>query len=74
MFMPLNAAEILHALKVPHAKHLCTQEMNAENISAGQYLRLWPDMHGTDGFFAAVWQKTLALFRLLQIAQMKICR
>lgn len=57
MFMPLNAAEILHALKVPHAKHLCTQEMNADNISAGQYLRLWPDMHGTDGFFAAVWQK-----------------
>jgi 16S rRNA (cytosine967-C5)-methyltransferase len=23
----------------------------------GPYLRLWPHRHGTDGFFAAVWQK-----------------
>jgi hypothetical protein len=25
----------------------------------GRFLRLWPHRHGTDGFFAAVWQKAL---------------
>jgi 16S rRNA (cytosine967-C5)-methyltransferase len=23
----------------------------------GDFLRLWPHRHGTDGFFAAVWQR-----------------
>jgi 16S rRNA (cytosine967-C5)-methyltransferase len=29
----------------------------AEALTEGPYLRLWPDRHGTDGFFAAIWQK-----------------
>jgi len=47
-FELLNAAELLHALKVPDASALTT--------SAG-HLRLWPHRHGTDGFFAAVWRR-----------------
>ena len=27
-------------------------------LVAGPYLRLWPHRHQTDGFFAAVWQKS----------------
>ncbi|MDO5623345.1 MAG: RsmB/NOP family class I SAM-dependent RNA methyltransferase [Pseudomonadota bacterium] len=49
-FAPLNAAELLAGLKVEGAAALCTPE-------GGQYLRLWPHRHGTDGFFAAVWQR-----------------
>jgi 16S rRNA (cytosine967-C5)-methyltransferase len=47
-FKPLAAAEILQALKIPHAPELCSAE--------GRFLRLWPQRHGTDGFFASVWQ------------------
>jgi 16S rRNA (cytosine967-C5)-methyltransferase len=46
-FMPLNVAEELERLKVDAAQGLCA--------AGGQYLRLWPHRHGTDGFFAAVW-------------------
>jgi 16S rRNA (cytosine967-C5)-methyltransferase len=46
-FVPLNAAQELSRLKVVQAPDLCTAD--------GQYLRLWPHRHGTDGFFAAVW-------------------
>jgi 16S rRNA (cytosine967-C5)-methyltransferase len=28
-----------------------------EGLCQGGYLRLWPHRHGTDGFFAAVWQR-----------------
>ncbi|MDR2153820.1 MAG: RsmB/NOP family class I SAM-dependent RNA methyltransferase [Burkholderiaceae bacterium] len=47
-FAPLHAAELLHALKVPDATSL---------VTARGHLRLWPHQHGTDGFFAAVWQR-----------------
>ncbi|MFM9880118.1 MAG: RsmB/NOP family class I SAM-dependent RNA methyltransferase [Burkholderiaceae bacterium] len=47
-FTPLDVAALLTALKVPAAEGLCT----------GPYMRLWPHLHQTDGFFAAVWQKT----------------
>lgn len=47
-FVPLSVAETLEALKVPNAASLCT----TNGIS---YLRLWPHIHGTDGFFAAAW-------------------
>ncbi len=30
---------------------------NAETLVAGDYLRLWPHVHATDGFFAAVWER-----------------
>jgi 16S rRNA (cytosine967-C5)-methyltransferase len=57
-FEPLNAAQMLEALKVPQAATLCSQQEGAcAGVPAGQYLRLWPDVHGTDGFFAAIWQK-----------------
>ncbi len=46
-FVPLNVAEELVRLKVDAAASLCT--------AGGEYLRLWPHRHATDGFFAAVW-------------------
>lgn len=45
-FAPLHAGDVLAAAKVPQAARLTTE--------AG-HLRLWPHLHGTDGFFAAVW-------------------
>ncbi|NBQ87162.1 MAG: RsmB/NOP family class I SAM-dependent RNA methyltransferase [Betaproteobacteria bacterium] len=51
MFRPLSAAELLGELKVAQAAALCSE---VEGVS---YLRLWPHRHGTDGFFAAVWQR-----------------
>ena len=46
-FEPLSAADTLTELKVANAASLCTTD--------GLYLRLWPHIHATDGFFAAVW-------------------
>ena len=46
-FVPLSAADTLTELKVANAASLCTTD--------GLYLRLWPHLHATDGFFAAVW-------------------
>jgi 16S rRNA (cytosine967-C5)-methyltransferase len=48
----LPAAELLEQAKVPQAASLCS--------SAGTDLRLWPHRHGTDGFYAAVWEKVQA--------------
>ena len=51
-FEPLVAGEVLSGLKVTDATSLC------QGGESGQlYLRLWPQRHATDGFFAAVWQK-----------------
>lgn len=44
-FAVLPVAEELTRLKVANADKLCN----------GQFLRLWPHRHGTDGFFAAIW-------------------
>ena len=46
-FVPLDAAECLTRAQVSDAPQLC---------SSG-HLRLWPHRHGSDGFFAAVWDK-----------------
>lgn len=51
-FVPLNAADILTELKVENAHFLCSGGENG-----ALYLRLWPHLHNTDGFFAAIWQK-----------------
>ena len=51
-FAPLEAGEVLSNLKVEDAANLCSGGVNGQT-----YLRLWPHRHGTDGFFAAVWQK-----------------
>lgn len=47
---PVPVAAELDRLKVEGAPDLCA---GAE----GQFLRLWPHRHATDGFFAAVWQR-----------------
>jgi 16S rRNA (cytosine967-C5)-methyltransferase len=51
-FEPMDVANILTGLKVLEAASLCTG-----GPDGSQYLRLWPQRHATDGFFAAVWQK-----------------
>ncbi|MEO5669679.1 MAG: RsmB/NOP family class I SAM-dependent RNA methyltransferase [Ramlibacter sp.] len=51
-FSPLPAVEILSNLKVEGAVGLC-----AGGASGGDFLRLWPHRHRTDGFFAALWVK-----------------
>ena len=57
LFTPLNATQLLQGLKVQGAAQLCIPATNAFGVEAGRYLRLWPDLHGTDGFFGAAWQK-----------------
>jgi 16S rRNA (cytosine967-C5)-methyltransferase len=47
-FMPLSAPELLAQAQVEAAAELGEQGR----------LRLWPHRHRTDGFFAAVWQRT----------------
>jgi 16S rRNA (cytosine967-C5)-methyltransferase len=51
-FQPLDAGELLAQLKVEPAASLCSGGANGL-----RYLRLWPHLHQTDGFFAAIWQK-----------------
>jgi 16S rRNA (cytosine967-C5)-methyltransferase len=51
-FEPMSTGEILTGLKVEGAMSLCSGGEDGQ-----LYLRLWPHKHGTDGFFAAVWQK-----------------
>ncbi|MFT3719983.1 RsmB/NOP family class I SAM-dependent RNA methyltransferase [Pseudorhodoferax sp.] len=49
-FQPLPAAVEAARLKLPDAAGLCSGPH-------GRFLRLWPHRHGTDGFFAALWQR-----------------
>jgi 16S rRNA (cytosine967-C5)-methyltransferase len=46
-FKPLPVNELLTAEGVAQSDNLCTPD--------GVYLRLWPHLHATDGFFAAAW-------------------
>jgi 16S rRNA (cytosine967-C5)-methyltransferase len=46
-FEPLPALQALEAARVE----------NPVALVAGPFLRLWPHVHRTDGFFAAVWQR-----------------
>ena len=46
---PLPVQGLLEQAKVSQAASLCG--------SGGLYLRLWPHLHATDGFFAAAWEK-----------------
>lgn len=50
-FQPLPVASILAQQKV------AGQQLTAGGDDGGLYLRLWPHLHATDGFFAAAWQK-----------------
>ena len=47
-FVPLKVSKVLEELKIAHFEALCTP--------SGEYLRLWPHVHETDGFFACIWQ------------------
>ncbi len=47
-FRPLQAEELLAAAHV----------QGAQGLVRNGCLRLWPHRHGTDGFFAAVWQRS----------------
>ena len=51
-FKALDVGEVLTGLKVAQAPTLCS------GGDSGQlFLRLWPHLHQTDGFFAAVWER-----------------
>ena len=52
-FFPVEVQGILESLKVPKASDLCSGP-----DTGGEYLRLWPHRHATDGFFAAVWTRS----------------
>ena len=49
-FELLDMRELLTQLKVEGAERLCSGP-----VTGGEYLRLWPHLHQTDGFFAAAW-------------------
>jgi 16S rRNA (cytosine967-C5)-methyltransferase len=42
-FRPLSCGELLQAQRIP--------------LESGEQLRLWPQVHGTDGFFAAAFER-----------------
>jgi len=46
----LPVRSVLEQAQVASAADLCAGER-------GDWLRLWPHRHQTDGFFAAVWQR-----------------
>ncbi|NBY06028.1 MAG: RsmB/NOP family class I SAM-dependent RNA methyltransferase [Betaproteobacteria bacterium] len=46
-WVPMSVQAVLTDLKVDKASQLCAHN--------GLYLRMWPHLQGTDGFFAAVW-------------------
>ena len=48
-FRRLAVQELLEGAKVADAARLCSE--------GGTDLRLWPHRHGTDGFYAATWEK-----------------
>jgi 16S rRNA (cytosine967-C5)-methyltransferase len=52
-FKPLEARDILTHLKVEGAEGLCSGP-----VTGGEFLRLWPHRHQTDGFFAAIWERS----------------
>jgi 16S rRNA (cytosine967-C5)-methyltransferase len=51
-FTPLLAGEALVQLKVDGAAALCSG-----GEAGNAFLRLWPHLHSTDGFFAALWTR-----------------
>lgn len=50
-FEVVPVAQLLAEAQVTDALSLCRRE-------DGRFLRLWPHRHGTDGFFAAAWQRS----------------
>jgi 16S rRNA (cytosine967-C5)-methyltransferase len=61
-FQPVPASEVLQHFKVENLETLVrgpsSEPASTETEAVGaDYLRLWPHRHGTDAFFAAIWQK-----------------
>ena len=52
-FEPMEAGEILSGQKIEKSEALCSGPEDAPT----RYLRMWPQKHNTDGFFAAAWQR-----------------
>jgi 16S rRNA (cytosine967-C5)-methyltransferase len=52
-FLPSEVGDLLAAQKIENHASLCAGPAE-EPI---RYLRLWPHLHASDGFFAAVWQR-----------------
>jgi 16S rRNA (cytosine967-C5)-methyltransferase len=53
-----NQAQGQHFKTLPVAEVLAkTPAGHTPDLVEGDYLRLWPDRHGTDAFFAAVWER-----------------
>ena len=55
-FEMLQVGDVLTQLKVENAASLCSGT-GLDGSTGLEYLRLWPHIHHTDGFFAAIWQK-----------------
>jgi 16S rRNA (cytosine967-C5)-methyltransferase len=62
----LDVGDLLTRLKVVDADRLCAPvltpvdsdaDTSVTDNSPARALRLWPHRHGSDGFFAAVWQR-----------------
>ena len=51
-FAPTDVAQLLDDLKVQDAEKLCSRPGDGP-----WYLRIWPHLHSTDAFFAAVWTR-----------------
>jgi 16S rRNA (cytosine967-C5)-methyltransferase len=52
-FVPMEVGALLEEQKIENAATLCSGATDAP----ARYLRMWPQIHSTDGFFAAVWQR-----------------
>jgi 16S rRNA (cytosine967-C5)-methyltransferase len=55
-FQPVAVGQVLADLKVEGVSSLCSGGADEQ-----LYLRLWPHIHHTDGFFAAIWQKKTSI-------------
>lgn len=51
-FAAVSVQQTLENLKIEQAPQLCQT-----TDSGASYLRVWPHLHQTDGFFAAVWER-----------------
>jgi 16S rRNA (cytosine967-C5)-methyltransferase len=55
-----EAVALQFAQRHPEFRPMACNELLAAqriDLDTGEYLRLWPDLHGTDGFFAAVFER-----------------
>lgn len=56
-FDELPVAPLLQKTLDNGSERVAGSALEIESLCAGRRLRLWPHLHQTDGFFAAVWQR-----------------